>query len=603
MSESAPYAFSAEPRLRLWPGVLFVAIQWACIKIPPLVIPGEIMQFWFVFLGPLVTTVLFLGWWLFFSRAPWSERFFDLAVAIILGTGAWFLFHPSFGFMGLTMFAIPIVTTVWVGWLLLARSLSSSSRRAGLVFVMLLAWIYPTLLRLDGVRGGFTADINYRWQPTGEDLFLTEMAQKSPAPATVADAKPVSLQPGDWPAFRGPDRDSRVPGVRIATDWNQRPPKVLWKHRVGPAWSSFAVLGNHLYTQEQHGADEVVLCYDAETGKEIWEHKDPERFTEPASGTGPRATPTFFEGKIYALGASGRLNCLDAATGKRIWTRDIKTDSSATDSSDKEKMTKTPMWGFSASPLVAKGIVSVFAGGSGNKSVLGYNAGTGDPAWSGGEGKLSYSSTQHLKVDGVDMLVMATEKGLHAFDPATGKELWQYAWGDQNKMPRCVQPIVYEGTDILLGTVDEGLRRLHLKHEGDQWETSVVWTTTALKPYFNDFVIHKGHAYGFDSIFFSCINLADGKLKWKARGYASGQVLLLPDQDLLLIISEKGLGALVEARPEKHVELCKMPMIQGKAWNHPVLAHGKLFVRSDEEAVCYQLNEEAVAKNNGGDAK
>jgi outer membrane protein assembly factor BamB len=446
---------------------------------------------------------------------------------------------------------------------------------------------------MDGVTGSFSANMNYRWQPTGEELFLTEFAKNREAPAVIADAKALTLQPGDWPAFRGAERISRLPGIRIATDWQQRPPKLLWKHRVGPAWSSFAVVGNHLYTQEQRGNDEAVICYNAETGKELWEHKDTERFTEPVSGPGPRSTPTFFEGKIYALGASGRLNCLDAASGKPIWSRDIKKDSSSG-----AEETKAPMWGFSASPLVVKGIVTVFAGGKENKSVLAYNATTGEPAWSAGEGKLSYASLQHLNVGGVDCLVMAAEKGLDAFDPVSGKTLWQYAWGKEG-MPRCVQPVTVGDSDVLLGTVDEGLRRVHLKHEGDNWESNEVWTTRAFKPYFNDFVIHKDHAYGFDGVFFCCVNLADGKLKWKARGYENGQVLLLPDQDLLLIVSEKGQGALVEARPEKHKELAKMPMIQGKAWNHPVLSHGKLFVRSDEEAACYQLDEEAVAKNGG----
>jgi outer membrane protein assembly factor BamB len=568
--------------------------MWACIKIPPLVIPGEIMQFYFVFFGPMALTLLFLVWWLFFSRAPWSERFFDLAVAAILGACAWFLFDPTFGFMGVVMMGFPIVTTVWVGWLLLARSLSSKSRRVGLVFAMILAWAYPTLLRFDGVTGGFVAKVNYRWVPTNEELFLAEMSQKNAAPASVGDAKPVTLQPGDWPAFRGPERLSRLPGIRIATDWQQRPPKLLWKHRVGPGWSSFALVGNHLYTQEQRGANESVVCYDADSGKEIWEHQDAERFTEAAAGPGPRATPTFHEGKLYTLGASGVFNCLDAATGKVLWSRNIKKDSSS--ESDE---TKTPIWGFAASPLIVKGIVTVFAGGPNNKSVLAYNAATGEPVWSGGEGKTSYSSLQLIKVGGADCLVMATEKGLDAFDPVSGKPLWQHAWGKAEGMPRCVQPVLIGDSDILLGSVDEGMRRIHVKHEGDNWETSEVWTTRAIKPYYNDFVIHKDHAYGFDGIFFCCVNLADGKLKWKARGYENGQVLLLPDQDLLLIVTEKGQGALVEARPEQHKELAKMQMVQGKTWNHPVLSHGKLFVRSDEEAACYQVNDEAVAKNAG----
>ena len=599
MSAIVATGIPAEPRLRLWPAVVILLVQWACIKLPGLLIPGEITQFYFVFFGPMVTTLLFVVWWMFFSRARWSDRLLGLGVAAGLGVIASFCFHPTVGFMGLIMFAIPVVTTVWVGWLLVTRSSNRPARRLGLLFALILAWIYPTLLRLDGVDGSFTAAVSYRWQPTSEALFLEEMARKGKSAEAIpgAASKAIVLQPGDWPGFRGPNRDSRLPGVRIATDWQSRPPKQLWKQRVGPGWSSFAVIGNRLYTQEQRGEDEAVMCYEADTGKTLWEHHDTARFTETVSGPGPRSTPTFYEGKIYALGAKGRLVCLDAATGNLLWTKNIVADSGS-----EAKPTEVPMWGFSSSPLIVKNVVTVFAGGASGKSILGYNAETGDLYWSAGDGVSSYSSTQLLRVGGVESVALNTEVGLSAFEPLTGKALWQYPWDNAKGMPRVVQPSQVGDSEVLVGTVDNGTRRVKIARDGDKWDTSEVWTTKAIKPYFSDFVVHKDHAYGFDGIFFTCVNLADGKLKWKARGYGSGQVLLLPDQDLLVILSEKGETALVEARPEAHKELCKLPMIKGKTWNHPVIAHGKLFVRNDEEAACFQLNEE-VASNSGGAGK
>src|SRR5205814_9602292 len=201
-------------------------------------------------------------------------------------------------------------------------------------------------------------------------------------------------------------------------DWQQHPPQLLWRHRVGPGWSSFAVVGTRLYTQEQRGEDEVVVCYDTDSGAELWVHQDSARFTEVVAGPGPRATPTFHDGKLYALGAAGRLNCLDAATGRALWSRDIVADSGA----------KVPQWGFAASPLVAAGVVTVFAGGPEGKSVLGYDAGTGDVAWSAGMGEFSYCSTQLSRLAGVDQLLVSTEKGVTAFDPSPGTVLWQHDW-------------------------------------------------------------------------------------------------------------------------------------------------------------------------------
>src|SRR5262249_31642408 len=135
--------------------------------------------------------------------------------------------------------------------------------------------------------------------------------------------------------FRGPDRDGVIHGVTIDTNWDTAPPKRLWRRRVGPAWSSVIVIGDRLFTQEQRGPPETVVCYEASTGNEVWIHEDTCRFYETVSGAGPRATPTFADGRIFTLGATGILNCLDAATGKRHWSHDIAADAPA----------KIPQWG------------------------------------------------------------------------------------------------------------------------------------------------------------------------------------------------------------------------------------------------------------------
>src|SRR5262249_34709213 len=135
----------------------------------------------------------------------------------------------------------------------------------------------------------------WRWTPTAEELYLAGEASGG-APAEAARAA-LALGPGDWPGFRGPNRDGVVSGLRIATDWGTTPPKLLWRRRVGPAWSSVAVVGDRLYTQEQRGESEVVLCLSADTGREVWAHKDAVRFFENVSGAGPRATPTFAGGR------------------------------------------------------------------------------------------------------------------------------------------------------------------------------------------------------------------------------------------------------------------------------------------------------------------
>src|SRR5262249_43917616 len=254
-------------------------------------------------------------------------------------------FDPSFDVMGVFFFTLPVATTAIVLWLLVTPFLSWPVRRAGLLVVVVLTWGYYTLVRFEGVYGDISASVSFRWIPTAEDKYRAEVA--SGKLGTVKDpegamAKPLSLTAGDWPGFRGPKRDGRLTGVTIATNWAEKEPKLVWRHRVGPGWSSFAVVGKRLFTQEQLDADELVVCYEADSGKIIWVHKDSARFSEKLGGPGPRATPTFHEGKLYVLGATGILNCLEAATGKTAWSRNIAADSGA----------KVPIWGFASSPLV-----------------------------------------------------------------------------------------------------------------------------------------------------------------------------------------------------------------------------------------------------------
>jgi outer membrane protein assembly factor BamB len=589
-TNSGPWMLPAAARPRLWPGVLIVALTWAIIILPGRLLEGTMASFMIPFMGSMIMPVVFAIWWLFASRVRWADRFIVLFACAAVGGATFAAMHPtvrSLGLMAATFYILPVVTTAWVAWLLIARWLSRPVQLVGLVVVFVLAWGYFAAVRFEGTDGSFVAAMPYRWNPSAEDQFLAERAAvKSKGGDSPTAAKPVELTAGDWPAFRGADRDGKRTGVRIATDWNAHPPRQVWRHRVGPGWSSFAVAGGRLYTQEQRGEVEAIVCYDADTGVEVWAHTDEARFDEPIGGPGPRATPTVHDGKVYAQGARGRLNCLDAATGSVAWSKDILADTSA----------KLPQWGFSASPLVMQGVVAVFAGGPDGKSVIAYDAATGKQTWAAGDGTLSYCSPHPARIDGVEQMLIATDRGLTAFDPPTGKVLWTYDWPLDGQMARVVQPTLLGDGDLLLGTgFGYGTRRVHVGRTNAGWTTDEKWTSLAIKPYYNDLVVHDGNLYGFDGVFLTCVSLTDGRGKWKARGYGNGQMLLLADQGLLLVLSEKGEAALVEANAERHVERAKFQAISGKTWNHPVVAHGKLFVRNGEEMACYELAPDSAA--------
>jgi outer membrane protein assembly factor BamB len=588
---AAPSPFS---RPRLWPALLLVAAYWIAWLIVNVFYSATFTQFLVLFWSPFVLSAGILVWWLAGSRLPWRDRWWGVACLVVGGIGAKLLAHPSMG-MGLIMYAAPVAMTAAVLTLALTRSAATPTRWFALATASALAWGYFTLIRVDGVTGALQAERSWRWSPTAEETYLAEQRKRKGAhsglqAADAAAALPIELvaTAADWPAFRGVNRDGHVLGVDLRADWTAQPPREVWRRRVGPGWSSLTVVGNHVYTQEQRGEAEAVVCLSLATGDEIWSHEDRSRFYEVVAGAGPRATPTFHAGQVYSLGGGGVLNCLDAASGRKVWSRDITADAKVKES---DSNIKPPQWGFSSSPLVAHGIVTVFAGGKEGKSVLGYDAATGELRWSAGQGMHSYSSPQLVKMAGQQQVFMVSEHGLEAFDAATGRPLWEHKWNEKD-MFRVCQPHVVGDSQVLLGTgMGVGTRLLEISEEGGEWKITEKWTSKDLKPYFNDFVSLGGFLYGFDNDILVCIDLATGKKQWKKGRYGHGQVLLVGDQGQMLVISDKGEAILTEVSPTGLAERGKFQAVNGKTWNHPVIAAGKLLVRNGEEMACFDLGQ------------
>jgi outer membrane protein assembly factor BamB len=398
----------------------------------------------------------------------------------------------------------------------------------------------------------------------------------SDSAATLPAAAAATETGADWPGFRGPHRDDVIPGVRIKTDWAASPPIELWRRAIGPGWSSFAVRGDLLFTQEQRGDYEIVACYSLRTGKPVWMHRDKTRFWESNGGAGPRATPTLSNGRVYSFGATGILNALDARDGSVVWSRNAAADTGK----------KVPDWGFASSPLVVGNEVVVHAG-----VLAAYDRATGDRRWVGPARDGGYSSPHLLTIDGVAQILQVSGAGATSVAPVDGTLLWEHPWPGTP----IVQPAQVADGTVLISTADamgaaNGTRRIAIAHGPGGWTVEERWTSNGLKPYFNDFVVHKGHAFGFDGSILACIDLEDGKRTWKGGRYGSGQLVLLPDQDLLLVLSEEGELALVRATPDQFTELARFPALDGKTWNHPVLVGDVLLVRNGQEMAAFRLS-------------
>ena len=569
--------------LRVWPGVAIVVVQWVMRFLLPPFFPETMV---YGAIAGLAGGLAILLWWLFFSRAPWVERIgaVVLIVAAMLVTKRVAHESISTGAMGmlLPMLAVPVLSLALVVWAVATRGMGDGVRRVTMAAAIVAACGVWTLVRTGGFTGNFQNDLHWRWQPTAEDRLVAVSRDVPVAPVQPAAKAEVEVEPvreaakpapaAEWPKFRGPDGDGVVRNARIQTNWSENPPAELWRRAVGPAWSSFAVSGDLIYTQEQRGPDEVVSCYRMTTGKPVWMHKDAARFWESNAGAGPRGTPTLDKGRVYTFGGTGILNALDAASGAVAWSRNAAN----------EAETELPTWGYSSSPLVVGDTVIVAASGR----MVAYDAATGARRWMGPKAGASYSSPRLVNRDGAAQVLLVSAVGLTSVAPEDGTQLWQHAW----KGYPIVQPGLTPEGDVLISVADQsGLRRLTAVRGQSGWAVEERWTSKGLKPYFNDFVVHKGNAYGFDGAILSCIGLDDGQRKWKGGRYGNGQMVLLEAQDLMLVLSEEGEVALVAATPDKFTEVARFKAIEGKTWNHPVVAGDVLLVRNSEEMAAFRL--------------
>ena len=532
-------------------------------------------------MGPIICSLLILIWWLTASRATGLERLMGL-----VGLTAFSALTFSLSDKSMQSPATMLVWTIPMGFAaftigaFVVRRWNTTKRTFVAIGIAALGLMFSILLRSNGMWGHAQIDLYWRWTPTAEEELLAERASgsESTEPEREIDEMTAALENPAWPGFRGPSRNSRQTGTSLNSDWASASPELLWKIAVGPAWSSFAVAGNLLFTQEQRGPNECVICYDAETGREIWVEQIEARFSDPLGGPGPRATPQLANGSLFVLGADGDLLRLNPVNGQIAWQANIGEAAGR----------KPPEWGYSSSPLVVNDVVVVHAGGNETKGTLAFDSETGALKWSAPAGDHSYSSPQSANLADEELVLMMTNAGLRLLNPINGEVRLNYDWPHRGY--RALQPQVVKDDHLLLATESgTGSRLIKITKANNSLEAEDIWNTRNLKADFNDFVVFDGNIYGFDGGLFACVDLDTGNRQWKGGRYGKGQVLLLEDSAMLFITSERGQGILVKATPEEHIELAKTQLLKGKTWNHPVVVGDRLFIRNAEEAACYKL--------------
>jgi outer membrane protein assembly factor BamB len=381
-----------------------------------------------------------------------------------------------------------------------------------------------------------------------------------------------------WTDFRGPARDGHYQERPIRTDWPAGPLPALWKQPVGGGYASLVVAGRRAFTIEQRGSQEVVAAYDLTSGRELWTNAWNARFRESMGGDGPRATPTWHDGRVYALGGHGELRCLEDATGRLLWRTNILEDAGASNL----------QWGMAAAPLVVDDNVIVLPGGQGGKSVVAYHKVTGRRAWSALDDTQAYSSPMLVTLAGVRQILVFSQSRLMGLAPGGGQVLWEFPWTTQYGV-NASQPLLLSDRRVFISTgYGSGAAAIELTPEaGGRLSVTELWRTNRMKNQFTSSVLHDGYIYGLDEAILACLDASTGELKWKGGRYGYGQVMLASGH--LIVLTEGGDLALVRATPERHDELARFAVLEGKTWNHPAVSDGYLLVRNLNEMAAFDL--------------
>jgi outer membrane protein assembly factor BamB len=408
--------------------------------------------------------------------------------------------------------------------------------------------------------------------PPSPALSAGQSAEGVPARAVV------HAQRDAWTDYRGPNRDGKYIGAPIRTEWPRTGLPLIWKHPIGPGYASFVSANGLAFTIEQRRRQEVVAAYDLATGREVWTNAWDAEFVEALGGPGPRATPTYHDGLVYALGATGELRALDATTGAVRWRRNILADNRAANLD----------WGASGAPLIVDGTVIVLPGGSGGRSVVAYDKRTGDEAWHSLDDRQAYTSPMLVTLAGERQIALITATRVVGIAANGGRLLWEFSWPTSQGI-NAAQPLMLGNDRVFVSSgYGQGAAVFEVTRDGDRFATRTIWQNTRMKNKFTSPLLHDGHVYGLDEAILACVDAATGELKWKGGRYGYGQVMLAGDR--LIVLTEEGDVVQVRATPARHEEVASFPAIEGKTWNHPIIVDGRLLVRNIREMAAFDIS-------------
>jgi outer membrane protein assembly factor BamB len=380
----------------------------------------------------------------------------------------------------------------------------------------------------------------------------------------------------DWPQWRGPNRDGKAAGFTVPQTW----PKELaqkWQTKVGAGDSTPALVGGKLYVFTRRGADEVISCLDAATGKEGWSDKyaAPPVTGASARHPGPRSSPAVADGKVVTLGASGIVSCLDAASGKVLWRND--------------QYKAVPRFFTAMSPIIVDGMAVVQLGGDAKGTTVAFDLATGNVKWKWEGDGPGYSSPVVMTVEGTKQIVTLTGRGAVGLAVADGKLLWQVPFAPKGMAYNAATPIIDGQTVIITGS-GRGAKAVKIEKDGDKFVVKDLWSNPALAPQFNTPVLTGGLLFGLsEKGMLYCLDAKTGKTAWADSNKLSNFGEIVDAGPVLLALPEKSGLIVIKPNGEKLEEVARIPVSTTPVYASPVLAGNLIYVKDQDNVTAWAV--------------
>ncbi len=393
-------------------------------------------------------------------------------------------------------------------------------------------------------------------------------------------------RPGEeWPRWRGPRGDGTWLGPKLPEKWPDGGIKPKWKVTIGGGYSGVTVAERRVFVTDYQKSPEAerVLCFDADSGRILWKHEYPVTYGKLDYGTGPRAAPTWHDGKVFTVGALGELRCLDAKTGERQWSTNYVIDLNG----------RLPTWGYAGSVFIDGDRLLVQPGGAEGKSIAALNRHNGQVVWQNLSDEAGYATPMIAEQNGHRHLICWTPSHIRGVDPANGKPHWQVPYPVTYGVS-IAEPIFQEGLVVVCGYWD-GSKAIRLGAQPQQ--TELAWEENKfLRGLMSQPLYREGYVYLLDKQYgLTCFELKTAKKRWDddnsmtPRGRnPHASLVWLGDSDRTIILNSEGDLILARLNPSGYHEQSRTN-ITGATWAHPAFGGSCVYARSDTELVCVPL--------------